>query len=223
VLLRIVAKAARCVIPLENSPINETSGVAAQPRRARADLARAAVALGSQRGVHCGEIPIGAIRMRSTPASSAAMARPDGASDGGKARVAEHDEGRVVRHKLPERKPIRRFLARSRAAEEARNFSDPPCQNRATKPQPRGCPVGGIRAAFVERAACSLMRRSSRQHDFPDMRARFHQRVRACGIAQREGPVDHRLDLAGRDQRPDVLLDRARNRGLFMHRARAQS
>ena len=44
---------------------------------------------------------------------------------------------------------------------------------------------------------------------------------RRAALAQREGRIDHRLDLAGRDQRPDLLLDAARDRGLFGDGARA--
>src|SRR5262245_23927455 len=61
-----------------------------------------------------------------------------------------------------------------------------------------------------------------RQHDLADMLARFHERMGGGGFAQWKRPVDDGLDLSGGDQRPDVLLDRTRDRRLVRHRARPQ-
>nr|GEU28380.1 hypothetical protein [Tanacetum cinerariifolium] len=43
------------------------------------------------------------------------------------------------------------------------------------------------------------------QHDFSDVGAAFHQRMRCCRLLQREHRVDHRLDLALGHQRPHAL------------------
>ena len=47
--------------------------------------------------------------------------------------------------------------------------------------------------------------RRYRQHDLPDMLTRFHQRVRGGGFGKRKHTVNHRLDFAAREERPDVL------------------
>src|SRR6266581_283755 len=60
------------------------------------------------------------------------------------------------------------------------------------------------------------------QYDLADVRARLHQLVRLRGFGEREGLVDHRLDFAPLDERPDFLAQVPRDRALELDRARAQ-
>ena len=62
--------------------------------------------------------------------------------------------------------------------------------------------------------------RSHRQHDLADVQARLHAGMGLECLGQRECGVDHGLDLARGDERPDPLLDAAGDRGLLGDGAR---
>src|SRR6185312_17502796 len=66
-------------------------------------------------------------------------------------------------------------------------------------------------------------RASDRQHDLADMARCFEQAMGFGGLGQWEGFVDHRLHFARLEQRPDLLLERCRNRAFLRNGAWAQA
>src|SRR6185436_11165097 len=60
------------------------------------------------------------------------------------------------------------------------------------------------------------------ENDLAGVLRRFHQLVRLARVGKRERLVDHRLDLAGLDQRPDTLAQALRDRALELDWPRAQ-
>jgi hypothetical protein len=74
-------------------------------------------------------------------------------------------------------------------------------RERRTK-APQEQPTGHVMAHRM----ISSRKRLHQQHDFSDVIARFHHAVCFSGVAQRKPPVDHGLDLARLEQRPDFLL-----------------
>jgi hypothetical protein len=63
----------------------------------------------------------------------------------------------------------------------------------------------------AERAKCrevGLVPRLNDQHQLPDVHARLHDAMRLGCVAQRKRRVNDRLDRAGLEERPYVLVDR---------------
>ena len=60
------------------------------------------------------------------------------------------------------------------------------------------------------------------QHDLADVRGGFHELVRVNNFFQRKCLMNHRFHFSRREQRPDLFLQRHRNRRLLVIRSRAQ-
>jgi hypothetical protein len=60
------------------------------------------------------------------------------------------------------------------------------------------------------------------QNDLADVLVGLHQGMGLCRVSRRKRAVDHRLDRAAFQQRPDMFQARLRNGGLECHRPRAQ-
>ena len=74
------------------------------------------------------------------------------------------------------------------------------------------------RACYTWSTRAAGTRSGGGEQHLADVAALLDDAVRLGGVRHREHPVDHRPDVAGLDQRPDVLAGRGHDRGLLVGR-----
>src|SRR5690606_12879489 len=110
------------------------------------------------------------------------------------------------------------------------NLPNGRCRHRYSRdtPEPWPAETPGSRlmqatgAAAWSRSAAPRPRESDGQYDFPDLFAGIHHGMRIACLFQRKGGVDNGTDFSAFQQRPDMGLERLRDIGFELDRARAQ-
>ena len=117
---------------------------------------------------------------------------------------------------------VRKLLASGELVAPFKRTADPGARLLRHRVEALGGPAGSGRLRRLAEGRGEEGTALDLEHDLADVLRGSPSAVRLARLREREGLVDHRLDLAGFDQRPDFLAQAARDRALELDRARPQ-